>query len=105
MLIRNVGFESVEWLAANQKLRSVSRSKELYVPAEVEKSLFTLTYKHWVDLTMDTGDFLGCPHIYSAPNGYDVEVDEITDDFPAEILERLHSFREIQDRDKEIING
>ena len=102
MLIKNIGFESVEWLIDHGKVLSLHRSEEDYIPAEVEKNLFTFTYMNWVDLTVDTGDFLNCPHILKAPKGYDVEVESIEGDFPQEILERLQSFREIKDNDKDL---
>lgn len=102
MVIKNIGFDSVEWLSEHKKLLRVCRSKEDYIPIEVRDSYFTFTYNDWVVLTQDTGEFLGSPHIMQATKGYDVEVESIDEDFPAEILERLDTYRRIEDHDKQL---
>lgn len=90
MLIKNVSFDTVEWLSENGKLLKVRRSASNYVPKNLNDHWVNFVYPDWVDLTIKTGELFECPQISDAIKGFDVEVRSIEDDFPIEILERLN---------------
>lgn len=99
MKVKNVGFDTVQWLVEKGLLKSVSRSSEDYVPPQIEESYFTFMYDDWKRLTKDTGDFLECAFVGEATKGYDVEFEG---DLPEELVRRLSKVPVVRDRDKEM---
>ena len=89
MIIHNISFDSVEWLSKNNKLIRVWRSDADYEPEGLEERWMSFTYPDWIEITKQTGELFECNHIKMAMKGFDVEVESVTDDFPAEILRRL----------------
>lgn len=98
MKVKNVGFNTVQWLLEKGLLISVSRSSEDYVPPQIEESYFTFMYDDWKRLTKDTGEFLECSFVGEAIKGYDVEFEG---ELPDELIHRLSKTPVIRDRDKE----